>query len=78
VIEVRYVFSTREAALNASEYLHLVLFVGYLKSKSGLIKAMNNHDWEEVARLYNGENWEATNPNYATDLKSNYEKHSNQ
>lgn len=61
-----------EKAVNACEYQQFRFFIGYLENTSGLIRAMKNKNWEEIARLYNGNSWRTINPEYANNIKKYY------
>jgi hypothetical protein len=65
-----------EKAMNTSEQDQLKLFVGFIKNKNNgaLIKALNDHNWEKVASLYNGTNWKNQNPDYAKKIQQYYEE----
>lgn len=62
-----------EEAMNMCERQHFEYFSSYLKETNGLIKALNEHNWEKVAELYNGKKWREINPDYAKDLKTYYD-----
>lgn len=63
-----------EKAMRASEKQQLDFFASFLRHKAGgkLIKALNAHQWETVAMLYNGSHWRKINPNYATNIAKYY------
>ncbi|WP_415913916.1 N-acetylmuramidase domain-containing protein [Paraburkholderia sp. J76] len=49
------------------------IFCAFMKNeKPDALEGLRNHDWEAVARAYNGKHWQSTNPNYATDLAKYY------
>lgn len=54
---------------------HCRLFIAFLKSKDkkSAIAALYKKDWEGFTSKYNGANWRATNPDYASNMKRNYE-----
>ncbi len=60
------------AAMKQSEKNHLKAFVYFIKSNRSLKEALDNKDWKNVARLYNGPNY-AINQ-YDVKLKENYDK----
>jgi len=61
-----------EMAMNTCELLHFKFFVAYLKNKKGMLKALSDKDWEEIAYIYNGPQWKTHNPKYAGNLQENY------
>lgn len=62
-----------ENAVNICEIQQFILFKGYLKKTSGMIKALKNKEWRTIAKLYNGSAWETINPKYAENIKKYYE-----
>jgi hypothetical protein len=38
------------------------------------VEAMRKHDWEGVARSYNGKYWKTHNPGYAVNLGKYFEQ----
>ena len=63
-----------EKAMNASEKQQLRYFAAFVRKKAGgrLLTALKNKQWETVATLYNGANWQRTNPNYVSNIKKYY------
>lgn len=63
-----------ERAMRASEKQQLAFFAAFLRKKAGgkLLRALNAHQWETVATLYNGSRWRTTNPHYASNLATYY------
>lgn len=64
-----------EKAMNTSEMEQLLYFGAYLKNTKGMIKALNDENWEQVAYLYNGPKWRVKNPNYANNLRKYFNSH---
>jgi hypothetical protein len=53
------------------------LFILFLKNADRqVIKGLRDHNWDSVAYYYNGPSWKTSNPNYATNLATFYEKFS--
>ena len=63
-----------EEAMRASEKQQLAYFAAFLREKAGgrLLQALNAHQWETVATLYNGSHWRTQNPHYATNIAKYY------
>ncbi|WP_160137227.1 N-acetylmuramidase domain-containing protein [Chryseobacterium sp. c4a] len=66
-----------EEAVNTCEIQQFRLFKGYLKNTNGMTKALRNHEWETVAKLYNGSSWKTINPDYAKNIKKYYGEFAN-
>jgi hypothetical protein len=51
------------------------LFIAFLKSKDkrSAIVDLYNKNWEGFTAKYNGKNWRTVNPDYASNMKMNYE-----
>lgn len=63
--------------VSKSEKFQIQVFVNFIKgdpAKKGVPKALNAHNWEEVARLYNGKYWYRYNKDYPGKLKKYYEE----
>jgi hypothetical protein len=51
------------------------IFVKFMKNeKPDGVEAMRKHDWEGVARSYNGKYWKTHNPDYAVNLGKYFEQ----
>ena len=60
-----------EIAQNQCELQHLQLFKSYLKN-SNIIDDMKNKNWREIARKYNGSEYETNN--YHTKMENSYKR----
>jgi hypothetical protein len=58
-------------AMNFSQEEQFNYFISYIKNTPGLVTAMRNKDWREVARLYNGPKYEKNS--YHTKMQKEYE-----
>ncbi|WP_426476710.1 N-acetylmuramidase domain-containing protein [Chryseobacterium sp. CBSDS_008] len=63
-----------EKAMNMCEVQHFAYFKVYLKDVTGasMIKAMKEKNWDKIAELYNGPDYEINK--YHTKMKNQYEK----
>jgi len=61
-----------EKGVNICEFQQFKFFIGYLENTIGLIQAMKDRDWRMIARKYNGNKWEVTNPDYASNIEKYY------
>jgi RHS repeat-associated protein len=59
-------------AMSYSEMEQFMYFKSFLIHKKGMLDAMRNKNWEEIARLYNGNKWKKINPKYASNLETYY------
>lgn len=52
------------------------LFVSFLcNEKHGVLKGLQDKDWEKVAAGYNGKDWRKSNPDYAKKLQAFYDEY---
>lgn len=65
-----------EQAVNTCELQQFYFFIAYLENTHGLIKAMKEKDWEDIAKKYNGSLWKKYNPDYADNIERYYYEYS--
>ncbi|WP_430827552.1 N-acetylmuramidase domain-containing protein [Chryseobacterium indologenes] len=64
-----------EKAVNLCEIQQFYFFVGYIENTIGMITAMKNKNWEDIASKYNGSKWKKKNPDYASNIETYYNEY---